>query len=134
MDFQPEQETHESIRKRKKRVAVKLVGDASEEYALLEKATAESGPNSFEKQLLKSVNQKISLLKNNPTAGIQILRSLIPKKYAALYDVNNLWKMNLAGYWRMVYTIKTDEVEILSIILDVIDHNEYNRLFGYRKK
>jgi len=33
----------------------------------------------------------------------------------------------------MIYNIKGSEIEIIALILDIIDHKEYNKKFGYRK-
>jgi hypothetical protein len=52
----------------------------------------------------------------------------------AKIPVTNLWKVNLTGYWRMLYTIKGDEVEIICYVLDICDHKRYDRIFGYRKR
>ncbi len=34
----------------------------------------------------------------------------------------------------MIYTIRTNEVEIVSFILYIIDHKEYDKILGYRKR
>jgi len=34
----------------------------------------------------------------------------------------------------MLYTIKGDQIEIVCFVLDIIDHKEYNKKFGYRNK
>ena len=90
--------------------------------------------NSFHQQLLKSINQKKELLKINPQAGIHIQKSLIPKVYEEKYGITNLWKIDLSGYWRMLYTLRTTEIEITNFVLDFIDHETYDKMFGYKKK
>ena len=84
--------------------------------------------------LLNSIKQKIELLKDNPEYGFHIPKDRIAKEYKRDYDVNNLWKVNLSGAWRMIYTINGSEVEIISLILDIVDHKEYNKKFGYKNK
>ena len=90
--------------------------------------------NSFNNQLLKAINRTIELLKIQPDYGIHIARKLIPKKFIEEYAINNLWKINLPDAWRLLYTLNTNRVEILTILLEVINHNEYNKLFKYKKK
>jgi hypothetical protein len=34
----------------------------------------------------------------------------------------------------MIYTIVGNEYEIISILLEFMDHEEYDKKFGYRKK
>ena len=129
-----------------KRAVVKLLGDAKEAYLSLmkicEEESAKGITNSFHQTLIKSINDKIEFLKKNYDDAIHIPRNRVPQKYVVEYEVTNLWKINLTGGWRMVYTLKqpqreNPEVEILSIWLDVlgiIDHKEYDKIFGYKKR
>lgn len=64
---------------------------------------------------------------------MHIEKRKIPTEYIREYDVNNLWKVNLSGAWRMIYTIRGSEVDIIALILDLMDHKEYNKKFGYKK-
>ena len=115
-------------------VIVKLIGNAVEEFERLNEIVEEEKNKGIEKsesqQLLKSIERTVELLKHNPQYGIQIKKSLIPKKF----PVDNLWKVNLTGYWRMIYTLKGDKVEVICFVLEILDHKRYNKLFGYRKK
>ena len=89
---------------------------------------------SEKQKLFNSIREAIDQLKCDPVAGIQIPHQFIPKKYVTMADVNNLWKFDLFGGWRLIYTLKTNEIEILAIVLDVIDYKKYNKIFGYRKR
>lgn len=129
-----------------KRVSVKLLGEAREEYLKLQESARKENEkgiaSSFHQTLLRSIDSKIALLKANYDSGIQIPKRLIPHKYLQEYEVTNLWKVDLPCYWRMTYTLKQPqreqtEIEIISIwldVLDIIDHKKYNKLFGYRKR
>ncbi|MFC1774783.1 hypothetical protein ACFLZN_00525 [Nanoarchaeota archaeon] len=81
-------------------------------------------------QLLRSIRQKIDFVKTNPFYGDNIPKRLIPKEY----NVKNLWRVELSQFWRMLYTIKGDQIEIICFVLDIIDHDRYNKRFGYKKK
>ena len=81
-------------------------------------------------QLLKSIKQKRDFIKENPFYGDNIPKNLIPRDY----DVQNLWRAELSGYWRMLYTIKGDQIEVICFVLDILDHPSYNKLLGYKKK
>ena len=130
----------------RKRVVVRLIGEAKDEYLALKGIVgAEQGrgiQSSFHQTLLRSIESKISILKERYDYGTQIPRSAIPKKYSAGYGVTNLWKVDLSGYWRLIYTLRqpqrdNPEIEVLEIwldVLDIIDHPEYDGVFGYRKK
>ncbi|MEK6888413.1 MAG: hypothetical protein AABX14_05715 [Candidatus Aenigmatarchaeota archaeon] len=69
----------------------------------------------------------------NPLAGDHAQKPL-PEKFVNEYDINNLWIIDLVGYWRMLYTLRTDEVEIVSLILEWINHEKYDKIFGRKKK
>ena len=47
------------------------------------------------------------------------------------YGVKNLWKYNLDSYWRMIYTLTGNQVEMFLIYLEYLGHKEYGRKFGY---
>lgn len=88
----------------------------------------------FHKQLLKAIEREKDNLLIDMHRGIQIPKGQIPKEYVGEYGVSNLWKINLPDYWRMIYTIVGNEFEIISVLLEFMNHDEYNRKLGYRKK
>lgn len=120
-----------------KPVKVIITGEAKEEFDDLNKVVGQEiakGITSSDHQtLLNSIKQKIGILKANPEYGIHIPKDRIPKEYIRDYDANNLWKVNLSGAWRMIYTIRGSEVEIISLILDIMNHRDYEKKFKYKK-
>jgi len=114
-----------------------MTGDALEAYKKLNEIVGKEISKGITKSdnqiILNSIKQKIEYLKRKPQFGVHISRNKIPKEYVLRYDVNNLWKIDLSKYWRMIYTIKGDEVRIISLILDIFNHNKYNKKFKYRK-
>ncbi len=67
----------------------------------------------------------------NAFCGIQIPKKLIPKEYIQKYGIQNLWKYNLPNAWRLLYSIEGRDVKIISIILEWLDHKNYERRFNY---
>src|SRR3989344_8806354 len=116
-----------------KPVRVILMDDADEAYKKLNELVGEQvkqgKETSEEMQLLKSIKQKTEFVKANLFYGDNIPKKLIPKGYG----VTNLWRVELTGYWRMLYTIKGDQIEDICFILDILNHDDYNKKFGYRK-
>ncbi len=114
-----------------------LAGLAKEEFGQLNNVVgeelAEGITSSDHQTLLSSIKQKIELLEANPEYGVHIPKDRIPKEYVRDYDVTNLWKVNLSDGWRMIYTIRGSEVEIISLVLDIMNHRDYEKKFGYRK-
>ncbi|MFH1607922.1 MAG: hypothetical protein ABIA78_02210 [archaeon] len=74
----------------------------------------------------------MELLKKNPFAGDQIRKQQIPEKYKKLYSVDNLWRIELANRWRLIYTITGNQIEIINFIVDIFNHRKYDKIFGYR--
>lgn len=114
-------------------IRVKLSPEAEEVYKHLNK---EAPSSKTERMILKAVNQKVELIKANPHYGDPIAKNLIPEEYKQKYGITNLFRIELPVFWRMLYTL-TDgesEVEIIAFILDMIDHKEYNKKFGYKGK
>lgn len=114
-----------------KPVRVILLDQAREEYERLNRFIGEdSGRNAQEAQLFRSIKNKIELIRQNPFYGDNIKKRNIPVGLA----VDNLWRVELTNYWRMLYTIRGDEIEIICFVLRIIDHPTYDLLLGYRKK
>ena len=117
-----------------KPVRVILLDEASEEFDKLNKIVDQQiqkgNGGTDEIQLLNSIKQKIELIRLNPFYGDNISKSKIP----GAYQCQNLWPVELSQFWRMLYTIKGDQIEIICFILDIINHKKYNKKFGYKKK
>jgi len=79
-------------------------------------------------QLMSSIRQKIDLIRSNPVYGIRMPKNKIPKDL----DVSNLFKVELTGYWRMIYSLEGNRVEVIAFILYIIDHPTYDKVFKYR--
>ena len=94
----------------------------------------EGKENTEEMQLLRSIKQKIEFVKANPFYGDNMPKALIPQEYIIKYKANNLWRVELTNYWRMLYTIKGDQVEIICFVLDILSHKDYDKKLGYKKK
>jgi len=84
------------------------------------------------KELHKWIMRAFEDLAQNSFSGIQIPKRLIPKEYIDKFGkLSNLWKYNLPNAWRLIYTIKREQVIILSVILEWMNHKEYERRFKY---
>jgi Txe/YoeB family toxin of Txe-Axe toxin-antitoxin module len=119
-----------------KQARVILLDEADSEYKRLSKIVEMQADkeNSEEMQLLRSINQKIEFLRLNPFYGDGIHKSLIPKDYLLRYKIKNLWRAELVHHWRMLYTVKGDQVDIICFVLEITDHKTYDKIFGYKKR
>ena len=113
---------------------VLLKGQALDEYnklkTLIEEEQTKGINNSENQSLFRSIETKKEWLKDNPLAGEVVKKDDIPKNL----DVDNLFKLRLSGFWRMLYTIKRESIEIYCFILVIESHPDYNKRFGKRKK
>jgi len=118
-----------------KRVEVNFMDNAAEEWQRMNKTVKEEIDrgiqNSENQQLLKSIKQKIELIKLNPQYGESVPKKLIPQK---TFPVDNLWVVDLTGFWRMLYTLKGTQIQIICFILEIFNHKKYDHLFRYKKK
>lgn len=117
-----------------KQKEVNFSESADIEYKNLQKLALEDlkkGLNSFNVQLLKAIKRIIVNLRIDPQFGVHIPRKNISKETIKRYNTDRLWKADLVGYWRLIYTLYGDEVKIISIILEFMNHDKYNKIFGY---
>ena len=84
--------------------------------------------------LFKFLERATDDLKVNPRVGTKIPSKLWPREYVQNYRIDNLWKYDLPNAWRLMYTIVKDEIRIVSVLLEWLDHKNYEKRFGYRKR
>jgi Txe/YoeB family toxin of Txe-Axe toxin-antitoxin module len=84
-----------------------------------------------EQQLHNHIKQALDNLKLNAFSGIQIPKRLIPSAYISKYNIDNLWKYDLPRGWRLLYSVGRDGIEVLSIVLEWVDHKNYEKRFKY---
>jgi len=84
-------------------------------------------------RLVRSIERIIEILKDNPQFGEPIRKDLFPKELIEK-GITNLYRAELSNFWRMLYTIEGNKIEIFVFVLKIVDHPEYNKLFGYRKR
>ncbi|HLC57750.1 MAG TPA: hypothetical protein VJH95_04210 [Candidatus Nanoarchaeia archaeon] len=113
-----------------KNIRVIFSPEAEEVYNYLNKNAPES---KTERMILNALNKKIELVKLNIHYGDPIAKSLIPEEYKRKYGVTNLFRIELPQFWRMLYTLTEGDtkIEIIAFILEVMNHKDYNKRFGY---
>jgi len=110
-----------------KEVRILLKGQAKESFIELKKRDDKESQS-----LLNSIKRIIEILKENPQFGDPIEKRKIPKPYKK-EGIKNLYRCELSNYWRLIYTLEGNRVEIFAFVLNIMDHKRYNKLFGYRK-
>ena len=119
-----------------KEIKVVLSEEADEVFQELNRIVGEEKmkgiESSFHQTHLRSIERVIDLLKKNPFAGDQVPRRQLPDKYAKKYDAENIWRIELANRWRLVYTITGNKLEVINFVMDIFDHKDYDKVFGYK--
>ena len=93
------------------------------------RARASAGQSPW-KGLWRSYQAALWRLQSDLQAGEVVRRGRIPRILSDQYGVDNLYVMDLAGFHRLVYTIVDRDV----LLLRLMDHPEYDRVFGFRKR
>lgn len=109
---------------------VKGVAEFDLQYREL-KESAENG-NGASQILLKKLDKAIEKLKYNYRSGEHVPKDRIPPFYVINYGVENLWKLNLDPNYRLIYAVRGNEIEVMSVLLEFFDHKAYNKRFGYK--
>ena len=84
-----------------------------------------------DKNLKGFIERAFCDIKANPFCGIQIPKRQIPQEYIKRFDIHNVWKYNLPNAWRLIYSIKGGEAIIITIVLEWMNHKEYEKRFKY---
>ena len=111
-----------------KEVKVRFSEDA---LAIYQYITNKSVNSKKEMTMLKAILRNIELLKKNPHRGQSINKKRIPKEYVKKYKIKNLYRIELPDFFRMLYTLNDEEIEIIAFVLDIVNHKEYNKKFEY---
>jgi len=120
-----------------KQIIVKFDETTYKEYKNLQKAVKE-GKSPKKKpgyeQLLNSIDNAIKNIKADYKYGDLIPKKYISKAVIKRYGTDKIFRVRLVGFWRLLYTIIGDEIEIIALILEYMEHNKYSKIFGYRKQ
>ncbi len=80
----------------------------------------------------KALARAINTLQEDAFCGRNVKKNLIPKSLIQKYELNNLWIYNLPDGWRMLYVLTpSEEVQIIAVILDWMNHKDYEKLFKF---
>lgn len=86
---------------------------------------------SSDPRLYKEIEKAINDICNNAFCGRNVKKDLIPKELKNKYHIDNLWILNLKKDWRLLYSVGRDEIELIAVILDWMNHKDYKRLFNF---
>jgi len=109
---------------------------SDESKKILKYLLSKSKHSKAEKMMLKAIGRKTKLIQIDKNYGKPIAKRLIPKEYLSKHNANNLFRVELPCFWRMLYTIRAEDntIEIIAFVIDILNHKDYNKKFDYKKE
>lgn len=72
-----------------------------------------------------------NILKENPFAGDQVPVRLTPRRYKRKYAVTFVYRYRQPEGYRLIYTLARRENVFIVVLVDMLTHKEYERVFNY---
>jgi len=85
----------------------------------------------IDSRLYKEIQKALNDISRNCFCGRHVRKKLIPRDLIQKFEIKNIWIYNLRKDWRLLYSVANDEAEVLSIVLDWMNHKDYERLFNF---
>jgi hypothetical protein len=85
-----------------------------------------------DKILKRKIDATLTDLKADMTLGDHLPKTHWPTYYVEKWGINNLYKKDLGRDWRLTYTLVFEGSGVGVFILEILNHREYNKRFGYR--
>lgn len=88
------------------------------------------------KAMLEAINNVKQQLENsNSPLGANHKKETIPKSYIKKYNLQALYHFDMPADYRLMYTVRrASGGGKEALFLELLTHDEYNKLFGYFKK
>lgn len=89
------------------------------------------------KPIQGALRDRAQHLARNPQAGEYVPLAQVPKKATVkkwerrVGRMRNLYKLELPDGWRALYTIGSRGADRIVLVLEVLDHKQYERAMGY---
>jgi hypothetical protein len=87
------------------------------------------------KSLLDAIGDvKQQLSRSDQPLGIHHKHANMPESYTVRYGLQSLYHFELPDDHRLMYTVRKSVNGKEALFLQLLTHDEYNKLFGYFKK
>jgi hypothetical protein len=102
----------------------------------LESPHAERQFREAPREVQKALRRKAQEVAADPQLGTFVAMTRVPRSTRQKWErrvgpVQNLYKLDLPGAWRALYTIGSDGPLRVVLVLEVLRHKEYERVLGY---
>lgn len=77
-----------------------------------------------------------AVLRQDPQHGAFVVLRRVPRETRHRWErrvgrIANLYKLDLPGAWRALYTVGSEGSLRVVLVLEIVSHAEYDRLLGY---
>jgi Txe/YoeB family toxin of Txe-Axe toxin-antitoxin module len=86
---------------------------------------------SSDEQLYHEIERALNKISQNAFCGRNVRKRLMPKELVKKYMIDNLWVCNLSDGWRLLYSVGSDKIDVIAVILHWMRHKDYERLFKF---
>ena len=102
-----------------RKLMIKIHPDAKQQYETMRGS-----------DLFLLTGNKLQYLRIDPLRGVPVPRSQIPQQYKDIADVTNLFKINVNDDLHVIYTVGSNEKEIIALIIDFLVYKEFSKVFA----
>lgn len=86
---------------------------------------------SDEKELFFLITRAFNDIERDLNSCVKIQKRLWPKFYKQKYRINNLWKYDIPNGWRLIFSLKDNEIIVYAVVLEWFSHKEYEKRCKY---
>ena len=104
---------------------------ACNEVKLYDDLQAFYGNQRADSPVKKWLEDMMAVLLENMFAGERIPKEKVPQYYIQRLGVHNLYHYTHPGAYRSVYTILNEGKGSYCLVIDLLNHHDYNKRFGY---
>ncbi len=92
----------------------------------------EDDPGKTSGSIARRVRNLKDVLLSDALHGEVVRKGAIPPTLVAKYGIENLFVEDLPAFWRLLYAITRDGPNRYVVILEIVDHRQYDRWFPGR--
>jgi len=94
--------------------------------------TLDASPDPSAASISRRVRGLRSILLADCLHGEVVKKDRIPRTLRDRYGLENLFVEDLPSFWRLLYTVVRDRGERYIVVVEIVDHKMYDRLFSGR--
>lgn len=85
--------------------------------------------------IFKDIRRVIRSLKDrDELVGVHLQHNKVPKYYIKKHGIDAYYKVELPENWRLIYGIISIHGLKKALLMELFDHDNYNKRFGFKKK